>query len=188
MKVGGALLRSPSSYDAALEAVHDVARTHRLVIVPGGGPFADVVRTLDRSFALGDDAAHWLAIQAMDVHAELLAGRLPDATLATMPSDVTKALDALRVPILMLTRWLRERDPLPHSWDVTSDSIAAWVAGELCAPLVILLKHDVGELARLADAWFPRALRPGIRASILSITGDDARVVATDLRRCLGKG
>ena len=45
-----------------------------------------------------------------------------------------------RVPVLAPSRWLREADPLPHSWDVTSDSIAAWVAGQAGASTLVLVK------------------------------------------------
>jgi aspartokinase-like uncharacterized kinase len=31
---------------------------------------------------------------------------------------------------------LRRQDELPHSWDVTSDTIAAWVAHKTASPLI----------------------------------------------------
>ena len=39
---------------------------------------------------------------------------------------------------------LRHADPLPHSWRVTSDSIAAWVAELACAHMLVLLKDVDG--------------------------------------------
>ena len=100
------------------------ARRHRLVVVPGGGSFADEVRRADRRFALGDSAAHWMAILAMDQYAYLLAQLAPGAALVRSRRELAPG----RLNVLAPSAWLRRADPLPHSWDVTSDSIAAWVA------------------------------------------------------------
>lgn len=93
-----------------------------VLIVPGGGLFADAVRRADESFGLGDDAAHWMAILGMEQY----ACYLQDKTCA----KVTNSIDELScgVSILFPYRLLKEEDPLPHSWDVTSDTIAAWIA------------------------------------------------------------
>ena len=66
VKVGGGLLGHDGSLDAVLSALTEMARDERLVIVPGGGPFADAVRAQDAVSTLSDDAAHWMAILAMD--------------------------------------------------------------------------------------------------------------------------
>ena len=76
----------------------------------------------------------------MDQHAHLLAGLLPSAVLATDPPTVQQAVAAGRVALLAPFAWLRAMDPLPHGWHVTSDSIAAWVAGQLGARRLVLLK------------------------------------------------
>lgn len=174
VKLGGSLLRHPPLHAAALQAVAAVASSDRLVIVPGGGPFADTVRALDGQLSIGDDIAHWLAIRAMDAHAELASARLTDGMLVESPAAIHMALDTDRIPVLAPSRWLRERDPLPHSWDVTSDSIAAWVAGELCSPRVVLLKAVGGTIISLADRWFPRVLPATVSASVCPITSADA--------------
>ena len=55
------------------------------------------------------------------------------------------AIAAGKVAVLAPSRWLRAADTLPHSWDVTSDSVAAFVAGALDAARLDLVKPaDVG--------------------------------------------
>jgi len=157
VKVGGALLAHPIQLDAVLAALAEAATARRLLIVPGGGPFADAVRDVDRRFALTDDAAHWMAVLAMDQYAHLLASRLNVAALACNPTDIAAALERRRLPVLAPSRWLREADPLPHSWDVTSDSIAAWVAGAVGAARLVLVKPP-GAGAEAVDAYFYRGL------------------------------
>ncbi len=110
-----------------------MGRREAIVVIPGGGPFADAVREVDRAIGLSPDAAHWMAILAMDQYAHLLAGRIEGATLVEEPGGIAATLGAGRVAVLAPSRWLRAADPLPHSWDATSDSVAAFVAGALDA-------------------------------------------------------
>jgi 5-(aminomethyl)-3-furanmethanol phosphate kinase len=184
LKVGGSLLAG-ERLGPLLDALESSASTERIVVVPGGGPFADAVREADRLHAPGAAAAHWMAILAMDQHAHLLAGLLPSAGLATDAATVERAIGAGRVAILAPYTWLRAADPLPHGWDVTSDSIAAWVAGQLGARHLVLLKAmdgvtdergevrtevDPGALVvqGIVDEHFPRALDPEIECWIVS--------------------
>lgn len=125
VKVGGSLFdRVVSLLDLFREAGRPV------LIVPGGGKFADLVRRLDVS----EDAAHWMAIAGMEQFAWYIASHgIPATTAVALPSGVT---------VLLPYCALRESDPLPHSWDVTSDTIAAWVARELSSDLLLLKSVD----------------------------------------------
>jgi probable H4MPT-linked C1 transfer pathway protein len=147
VKVGGGLLSHARCLDTVLAAIGAAARDRRLLVVPGGGPFADAVREIDRTLTLSDDAAHWMAVLAMDQYAHLIAARLPGAVLLEDTREIGVAIDRGLVPVLAPSRWLRTADPLPHTWDVTSDSIAAWVAGNVGASRLVLIK--------------PPGLRPG---------------------------
>jgi hypothetical protein len=101
-----------------------------LFIVPGGGPFTDAVRQA----GLDDETAHWAAIAAMDRYGRYIASHgLPITYRLVVPDH----------PVIFLSgRSLREQDPLPHSWDVTSDTIAAWTAAELRLDLLLLKSVD----------------------------------------------
>jgi dihydroneopterin aldolase len=76
----------------------------------------------------------------MDQYAHLLAARVAGGAIVATVRDATRVLDATGVPVLAPSRWLSDADPLPHSWDVTGDSIAAWVAGQVHARALILVK------------------------------------------------
>ena len=144
IKVGGSLLAFPELVDRTLATIALVARETRVLIVPGGGPFADAVRHVDERVGLSDQVAHWMAVLAMDQYAQLLAARLDNAVLVENVEAITEAFAGSRVPVLAPSRWLRSADPLPHSWEVTSDSIAAWVAGAVDAPQLVLIKRPGG--------------------------------------------
>jgi 5-(aminomethyl)-3-furanmethanol phosphate kinase len=132
VKLGGAVLT-----EGSVMALARIARDGRTLVVPGGGPFADKVRAADARFGLSDDDAHWAAILAMDQYANALAALAPG------------------LPILAPYHWLRAVDPLPHSWDVTSDSIAAWIAHAVGAKRLLLVK-PVDKGPDLVDRYFER--------------------------------
>jgi 5-(aminomethyl)-3-furanmethanol phosphate kinase len=179
VKVGGGLAREAG--DGALRALcAQIARAgarHPLLVVPGGALLADTVREHDRRFGLRPQTAHRMAILAMDQFGWALADLIPGAERRVDLGPVRAGV----VSVLLPTALLAESDPLPESWAVTSDSIAAWVAGAAGAGRLVLVKpvaglYDtwppegepiaqltVGELAALApegvDAHLPAALR-----------------------------
>ena len=174
VKLGGGVLAHREHFDAALASIGAAARDRRLLVVPGGGPFADAVREVDRRFPLPDDAAHWMAVLAMDQYAHLIAARLAGAVLVAEPREIAAALSAGHVPVLAPSRWLREADPLPHAWTVTSDSIAAWVAGRVGARRLVLIKPPGAPVSELVDSYFTRALLPHVTPFIVSADQGEA--------------
>jgi len=167
VKIGGGLLVRGEQFDSTLSAITEAATTSRLLIVPGGGPFADAVRDVHRRHHLSDSAAHWMAILAMDQYAHVIVSRMPASVLVTNTRGIADALAAHQVPVLAPSQWMREADPLPHSWDVTSDSIAAWVAGQVGAPRLALIKPPGASGATLVDPYFERALPPNVAALVI---------------------
>ena len=113
----------------------------RAVIVAGGGPFADAVRAAQPIMRFDDRAAHHMALLAMEQYALALASLQPRFTLAASIAAIRRALRADRVPVWSpVTMVLRARD-IAASWDITSDSLAAWLAGRIGAHALLLVKH-----------------------------------------------
>jgi aspartokinase-like uncharacterized kinase len=158
IKAGGALMRDPEAFGIAAAGLGQLRRDAHVVLVPGGGLFADAVRDADRMLGLGSDAAHWMAVMAMDQYARLLGSRIPRGIVIRNPARLAAAHAAGRVPVLAPYRWLRRADPVSHSWDATSDSIAAWIAITLGAAHLVLLKPAAGELRDVTDAQFASVL------------------------------
>jgi aspartokinase-like uncharacterized kinase len=126
VKMGGSLM------DVAGEVMHLLAVSPvPVLIVPGGGVFANDVREL----GIDGTAAHWMAVAAMDQYGWFLStfGIATDDT-CLMPEEGAR--------IFLPYKILREVDPLPHTWDVTSDAISAWIAGKLNCPLILLKSVD----------------------------------------------
>jgi 5-(aminomethyl)-3-furanmethanol phosphate kinase len=149
VKVGGGLERAAGA--AALRAlcaqIAEAGARHALLVVPGGAQFADAVRAHDRRLGLRPATAHRMAILAMDQFGWALSDLIPGAARAT---DLVPMGDR-GVSVLLPARLLAEREPLPASWTVTSDSIAAWVAGAAGAERLVLVKPVEG----LYGSWPP---------------------------------
>jgi len=168
IKVGGGVLARADTFDAVMAEL-SLASREAALLVPGGGPFADTVRDVDRQVGLSDDAAHWMAILAMDQYAHVIASRLPNGEIVHGPDEIESALERRRTPVLAPYHWLRAVDPLPHSWDVTSDSIAAWVAGQVGAERLVLVKPAGASGLAIVDPCFSSVLSPRIRAAIVTV-------------------
>lgn len=165
VKIGGGLAMIPTAFERVCRAVEEAARVECMVVIPGGGPFADAVRRFDQEIGLSSTAAHWMAMLAMDQYAFALADRIPGAVVLENPGSVPEALAQGKVVVLAPSRWMRSADVLPHSWDITSDSIAAFIAGALGASRLILIK-PVSEGG--VDPCFTHTLPEGLPVSVLS--------------------
>ncbi len=130
VKLGGSFAFSPflRSVLAEIEAA-----PCPLVVVPGGGPFADAVRAAQPGMGYGDDAAHRMALLAMAQFAEALAGLSPRLRPTSNLAGMQTAIAAGAVPIWSPWPLSDGLEALPASWDLTSDSLAAWLAGKLRA-------------------------------------------------------
>ena len=143
LKIGGSLGRGEKLKGLCCRLA-ELGRRHRMLVVPGGGAFADTVRHYDSRYRLGESASHWMAILAMDQFGYLLTELIPDSEPVRSLVAARKIAGAGKLPVLTPFDLLRRADPLPHSWRVTSDSIAAWVADLARAQMLVLLKNVDG--------------------------------------------
>lgn len=139
IKVGGSLQKSKKLNELCIQ-LGRIGENHRILIVPGGGIFADAVRACEREFNLGQDNAHWMAILAMNQYGYLLSSLIPESVCTEDITEAHRCADSFKPVVFLPYRFFKDKDPLPHSWDVTSDSIAAWIAGYLEAERLVLVK------------------------------------------------
>jgi 5-(aminomethyl)-3-furanmethanol phosphate kinase len=200
VKIGGGLLRADGLdglQRACAEATAMAAR-RPVLIVPGGGPFADAVRAVDAQVGLADDVAHALALRAMDQLGVLLRALLPSAEPLT-------ALVAPRVlAIVVAAQAFGDRPEVPKSWAVTSDSLAVLAAAAIGSDEAVLLKPVAGVVAhwpsddpplptltaaelqalqargggRAVDAYLPEAVRrSGVAVVVRALGGAGTRII-----------
>jgi aspartokinase-like uncharacterized kinase len=123
VKLGGSLIHRAKKL---IKEIIDYSTScdENVLIVPGGSLFADAVRKVNTS----EEASHWMAILGMEQYGHYLA----DGNEAKLVDDLN--IDG--VCVLLPYNLLRKKDELPHTWDVTSDTIAAWIALQLKARLI----------------------------------------------------
>lgn len=162
VKVGGSLLADAPRLRAVLAGL---AERGRCVVVPGGGPDADAVRADQAREGFSDAEAHRRALGAMGRTAARFLALAPHLALSLAPWDEAGTETALVWDPALLS----EGHPdIPETWDVTSDSLALWLAARIGAPTCTLVKSadappgcDVDALSRLGlvDAAFPAFAR-----------------------------
>lgn len=168
IKLGGSLLQDGARLSQWLDAIA-ANGAGRIVIVPGGGHYADAVRARQVNEGLADADAHRQAIEAMrQTASDLLA--LSSGVLK--PADSIAQVDSLLktggVPVAVPREaWLVAAD-IRASWDWTSDSLALWLGQGIRAEKLLLVKSVTPDrdsltaaAARqggLVDAAFPGLL------------------------------
>jgi len=173
VKLGGSYAGSPllRPWVRAVEAA-----AGRVVLVPGGGPFADAVRDAQAAMGFGDEAADTMAMLGMAQFGIALCSLGALLVIAENAAAIAAALGGGQVPVWAPLAMVRAESDLPRSWDVTSDSLALWLAQRLGAGALLLVKmrsaglpppswpgltwastrpgHD--ETMELVDPYFPR--------------------------------
>jgi len=139
IKVGGSLSENSVVLKALCNELCRVAKKYSIVVVPGGGKFADAVRECDEKFTLPAVVSHKLAILAMDQYGLVLSQLIPDSLACNSVGHAKRISKTGKVPIFLPSKLMFEENALEASWDVTSDSIAAYVARKLRAAKVLFV-------------------------------------------------
>jgi 5-(aminomethyl)-3-furanmethanol phosphate kinase len=198
IKVGGSLLdwsELPGRLIAYLDARHLTDDGERAVLIAGGGAGVDWIRRLDQIHGLSSVAADKLAMHALDLTAAMLAELLAGSTTIDRLAMLEPALEERAITIMAPRRILAEIEefgtgPLPASWDVTSDTIAARIAAHLESRTLVLLKsaplldcatrQDAARLG-LVDPMLPSVARLIPQVEYVNLRGQplDRRFLAT---------
>jgi 5-(aminomethyl)-3-furanmethanol phosphate kinase len=186
VKLGGSVVRSPE-LQAWLEVI--AASPRPIVVVPGGGALADEVRASQAQLGFGDDAAHRMALLAMDQLAWAVAGLRAGFEVGDTEDALRASLEQGRVAVWAPYTLVANRSDISQSWTVTSDSLALWLARRLGAECCCVIKSirrqgpkpSAEQLARngVVDEAFPAMLKGANFPIILLGCGDQAALAAS---------
>ncbi len=142
VKLGGSLLDLPDLAQR-LDGLRPEWGLRPLVVV-GGGAAADLVREWDQLHGLGEERAHWLALDTLVLTARLVESLWPPARVSRM-RDYERDWEQEQVPLVQAREWfeaaLHQGIPAPqYTWETTTDTIAAWIASLTQAESLWLLK------------------------------------------------
>jgi len=139
VKVGGSLALYPEKLRKLCIKISEISKKQKLIVVPGGGEFADVVRHLDKRFRLSCNISHKMAILGLDQYGLFLSDLMPCSVTTDKIEEITRFLDLDKLPIFLPSNLLFLENPLENSWAVTSDSIAVYIAYRLQVTKVLLV-------------------------------------------------
>ena len=193
---GAVIVKLGGSYAASGERTHWLDAIERcagkMILVPGGGPFADAVRSAQRELGFDDRAAHHMALLAMEQYGCALASGRPRLRLASSAGEIRQVLADGGVPVWAPAGMALAAKNLSESWDLTSDSLSAWLAAILGVSRLLLVKRMTGLRPRLSaadlvargavDRLFPGFL--GASGAAAYIAGPADYAAAADAIRC----
>jgi aspartokinase-like uncharacterized kinase len=138
IKLGGSLARHRS-----LEPWLQMLAAYgggRVAVVPGGAAFADTVRGAQAHWGFNGLAAHNMAVLAMAQTAYMLHALEPRLRLAANDIEIRQTLRAGQPALWLPYSVLRDAPDALTSWDVSSDSLALWLARRLHAERLVVVK------------------------------------------------
>jgi aspartokinase-like uncharacterized kinase len=173
VKLGGSLARE-RQFARWVEAVRH--SKSGAIIVPGGGPFADCVRDAQRSMRFSDAAAHRMALLAMEQFAIACAASFPEALLIGEEAQL-RLIGEARTAFWLPSRMALGADDLPENWQVTSDTLAAWLALRLAASALVIVKSVGAKTDPIAaDALVEREIVDPLFARFAARTNAEIRL------------
>ena len=138
VKIGGSLF--PEHTEQLCETL--VESNEKIVLVNGGGQLANKLREYDEKYHYSDEVNHWNAITCMDIIGNCIADKNEHIQTVRSLEDIEKVHKQDGIPLLLCYDLLKRKNPLENSWNITSDSIACWLAHKINAKLLILSNVD----------------------------------------------
>lgn len=146
-KIGGKILENFEDLNSTitqLTQLYDKGRIQKIILIPGGGSIVNFIRKVYLELNFTEELGHWMGVISMNYNGLELGKKFPEL-------DVIEDINSLKkldksLCIFLPYRFLKEIDILPHSWDVTSDSITLFLAKELEIPHCVLIKDINGIL------------------------------------------
>ena len=143
IKLGGSLVEHVEKFKELISKLDEYFKVKPFVLITGGGELADIIRKYYQEYSLSETSAHWMAITTQNMLAKVVNRLIKRSILINHLSQIDNLL-ATQIPIIEPLDILKKDDVLPHSWDVTGDAIAIYIAKKINAKKVILVKDVDG--------------------------------------------
>jgi len=145
VKIGGKILENKENLESTIAQFKHICENNivqKIIIIPGGGTYANFVRKIDEKISIGDELSHWMAIFAMNCNGIELSQKYNDIKFFDNLGELKKSNE--RIAVFLPYDFINQRDELPHIWDVTSDSITVYIAHHLGLKDCFLIKDIDG--------------------------------------------
>ena len=146
-KIGGKIFEdfeNLKSTISQLKQLYDENLIDKIVLIPGGGSFANFIRKIYSELKFTEEIAHWMGIISMNYNGLEISKKFP--SLQVIESYDKLIENSKTFCVFLPYEFIKENDKLPHSWDVTSDSISLFIAKKLELNECFLIKDIDGIL------------------------------------------
>ena len=185
LKIGGSILRRAETLLPVLEVV---ARARRpLVVVPGGGSFADAVREAQQRLGFSDRTAHQMAILALHQNALMITEQVPKLRKLEAIEDIEHGLLQGQKLVWLPLRECEADAALPATWQATSDAIAARLACRLGGLPLVFMKSRSPQGHRNPGSLASEELIDPVCANILERSGSPFTIIEAGQPSVLAK-
>ncbi len=146
-KIGGKILENFDNLNSTISQLRQLYKKKlifNIILIPGGGSFANFIRNAHSELKFTEELAHWMGIISMNYNGLELSKQFPKLEVT---EDFNRLKNLKKNFCLFLPfQFLKDNDKLPHSWDATSDSITLFLAKELGLNECFLIKDVDGIL------------------------------------------
>ena len=173
LKLGGSLMHSKELV-VWLENIFSRTRDNIIIVVPGGGKFAENIREAQRQLNFNNKIAHKMALLAMCQYGYFLTGI--NADIKILKNTKILHLDKnIGGPLLWLPDDLLENiSEISENWDFSSDSISLWLATYLAADKLVIVKSKkiIYNQSRIKDHIANEDVDKGFKKNINKYKGE----------------
>ncbi len=134
VKIGGSWLKNPK-LPVLINSLQKFSK-QKIVLVVGGGVFAETVRSVYTSIKMKQETGHILAMKATEIFAYYLKSINPNISITFKISNFFVKKLNLWLP----TEILSYEAKFEKNWESTSDSIATWLYSNTKSKGVIFIK------------------------------------------------
>ncbi len=150
LKIGGKIIENPLNLKSTIfqlrELIINQKIINKIIIIPGGGSYANLIRSMDKKMDFDEDLSHWMAIYAMNTQGTKIINKFPEIEGINNIKPTKKSVNETKIFLFLPYEFLKQNDELPHSWDVTSDSITIFMANKIGLKECYLIKDIDGIL------------------------------------------
>lgn len=185
VKIGGSLLSNAARLSTVVATLSRARRP--IVIVPGGGPFADQVRDTQKTHDMTDRTAHRMALLAMHQTGLLIEDMQTRFIAVDTAPAIRQALAAKRIPVWLPLKLASVDHTIPADWSVTSDALAARLAERLRFEAVLLIKSRSVPLGPTAAELASDGIVDAVFGDVVERSGLSFRIIGPGEERTLAE-
>ena len=172
VKLGGSLLETGKMFDCLKHILNSDVQT---IAVCGGGEFSNLVRNVQKKWQFDDVAAHEMAILAMQQTAIMCQN---------LQHEFVIVASILKIKQHYFSIWspdIKELNAgnIKSSWEITSDSLAAWLAIQLNADELVIVKSCDIDSAMTVTELSERCIVDTEFSSFIAEATFDLNVIST---------